>query len=52
MIKRKKHSCKYQVHAAIIHKLSRKQVFWLCVMALGVAAIIGICAPTALIGIM
>lgn len=52
MIKRKEHSCKYEVHKAIIHKLSRNQVFKLCVLALLVLAVIGIVAPSALLGLM
>lgn len=52
MIKRKKHSCKYEVHKAIIYKLSQKQIFWLCIMSLLVLAIIGIFSPSALIGLM
>lgn len=51
MIKRKQHSCRYEVHKEIIHKLSRKQLFWLCVLALVVLGIIGVFAPTALVGI-
>lgn len=51
MIKKKEHSCKYQLRREIIHKLSRWQLFWLCVLFLVVVGIIGIFAPTALIGI-
>lgn len=52
MIKRKNHSCRYEVHKAIIHKLSRNQVFKLCVLALLVLAVVAVCAPTALLGLM
>lgn len=52
MIKRKKHSCRYEVHKAIIHKLSRNQVFKLCVLALFVLAVVAVCAPSALLGLM
>jgi len=52
MIKRKKHSCQFDVHKAIIHKLSRKQVFWLCALALVVLGLVGVFAPTALVGLM
>lgn len=51
MTDNKEHKCKYAVRKAIIHKLSRNQVFWLCVLALIVLAIIGIYAPTALVGV-
>lgn len=51
MIKRKKHSCKYEVHKAVIHKLSRNQVFWLCVLVLIVLGIVAIFAPAALVGL-
>ena len=51
MIKRKKHSCKYEVHKAIIHKLNQTQIFWLCIMALFVFAIVGIFSPSALLGL-
>jgi len=51
MIKKNKHSCQYDVHKAIIHKLSRKQIFWLCVLALLVLCIIGVFAPTSLVGL-
>jgi len=52
MIKRNKHSCKYEVHKEIIHKLSRNQVFWLCVLALIVLGLISIFAPAATVGLM
>ncbi len=51
MIKKKEHSCKYQLRREIVHKLTRTQLFWLCVLFLTVVGIIGICAPTALVGI-
>lgn len=51
MIKRKEHSCKYAVGKAIIHKLSRNQIFWLCVLGLLVVAVIGVCAPSAVMGL-
>ena len=52
MIKRKEHSCKYQLRREIINKLSRTQVFWLCVLALIVLGLVGIFAPTALVGLL
>lgn len=52
MIKRKKHSCKYQLRRDIVHKLSRNQLFGLCFLALIILAILGIYAPTALIGVL
>lgn len=52
MIKRREHSCKYQLRREIIHKLSRTQLFWLCVLALIVLGLIGIFAPTALVGLL
>ena len=52
MIKRKEKSNKYDVRKAIIHKLTRNQLFLLCIIALIVLALIGIFSPTALIGLM
>lgn len=52
MIRRKKHSCHFDVQKAIIHKLSRKQVFLLCVMALAVLGLVGIFAPSVFMRLM
>ena len=52
MIKRKRHSSNFDVHKAIIHKLNRKQIFWLCVLALIVLGIVAVFAPTALVGLL
>lgn len=52
MIKRKEHSCKFSCFREIIHKLSRTQLFWLCVLTLIVLGLIGIFAPTALVGLL
>lgn len=51
MIKRKKHKRLYLLHRAIIRKLSAWQIFWLCLVALIVLGVIGVCAPTALMGL-
>ena len=52
MIKRKRHSCKYDVHKEIIYKLSRKQLFWLCVLALLVIGFIGTNIPSACLDLL
>ena len=52
MIKKEKHSCKYDVHKEIIHKLSQKQIFWLCVIALSVIGMIGINMPSILLELL
>lgn len=51
MIKRREHSCKYDVRKAIIHKLTRNQLFMLCIAFVIALAIIGIYAPSALMGL-
>ena len=51
MIKRKKHKRLYLLHRAIIRKLSAWQIFWLCFLALIVLGVIGVYAPTALMGL-
>ena len=51
MIKRKKQKRMYVLHRAIIRKLSAWQIFWLCVLALVVAGVVGVFAPTALMGL-
>lgn len=52
MIKRKEKSIKYDFRKAIVHKLSRNQLFLLCIIALLVLALIGIFSPTALLSLM
>lgn len=52
MIKKKKHSCCYDVHREIVHKLSRTQLFWLCILALTVLGAIGVFAPRILLGML
>lgn len=50
MINKKKHSCcKYALHQEIIHKLSKRQVFWLCVLALLILGLIGTNIPATML---
>lgn len=51
MIKRSEKSNKYDVRKAIVHKLTRNQLFFLCIVFLIVLALIGIFAPSALVGL-
>ncbi len=51
MIKRREKSNKYDVRKAIVHKLTRNQLFLLCIAFVIALAIIGIYAPSALIGL-
>ena len=51
MIKRNEKSNKYDVRKAIVHKLTRNQLFLLCIAFVIALAIIGIYAPSALIGL-
>jgi hypothetical protein len=52
MIKRREKSSKYDVRKAIVHKLTKNQLFFLCIVFLIVLALIGIFAPSALIGLI
>lgn len=47
----RKNLSKKHVLSALVQKLTRGQLFWLCVFLLAALCLIGICAPTALIGI-
>ena len=51
MIKKEEKSNKYDVRKAIVHKLTRNQLFFLCIVFMVVLALIGIFAPTALVGL-
>lgn len=51
MIKRSEKSNKYDVRQAIVHKLTRNQLFFLCIVFFIVLAIIGVFAPSALVGL-
>lgn len=51
MVKRKKHLCRYKVWKLIVQRLSRTQLFLLCMLALVVLAVIGVYAPAALVGL-
>lgn len=52
MIKRKKRSISYKLHQAVVRKLSARQLFWLYVLALLILGIVGILAPSTLIGLL
>lgn len=51
MIKRKERSNQYDVRKAIVHKLTRNQLFFVCIIFIIALAIIGIFAPSALVGL-
>lgn len=51
MVQNKKHLCCYRLQKLIVQRLSRTQLFLLCILALIVLGIIGVYAPAALVGL-